>query len=217
MDILLAWYKNIETHVQTHLQELDFDSLRFEELAGKIHNEICQGNELEAISFLQRAIESKSDLDSLFLFGRILGHCGTAHTFLIMAIMHQRAQVAEWLLDHGASPNAANSDGYCPLHYAAKYSNTGLMNLLMNFGANPAARTPSGQSVFAEAIYWARSPEDFADLREVLLLGGFQETAVEHAFLAERRRAFDNDKAWRRRFRGEDQAPPSSGVASSYM
>ena len=54
----------------------------------------------------------------------------------------QTLAVAKLLLEDGADPNAANSYGFTPLHFACEIQtrDAGMVELLLRFGADPNAR-----------------------------------------------------------------------------
>jgi ankyrin repeat protein len=58
---------------------------------------------------------------------------------------------ARLLLRHGASVNVAQEGGYTPLHQAAAHGDAELVALLLDAGADPAARTAAGETAAALA------------------------------------------------------------------
>ncbi len=63
---------------------------------------------------------------------------------------HQNASVAA-LIDVGADPNRGSSDGTTPLMMAAGYGYDDTVQLLLRRGANPALKSPGGET----ALDWA--------------------------------------------------------------
>ena len=63
-------------------------------------------------------------------FGSSAGSYGTP---LIIAAMDEHFQIVKYLIEQGADPNIANSDGWNALHFAAWYNitNTELIELLL--------------------------------------------------------------------------------------
>jgi ankyrin repeat protein len=55
-------------------------------------------------------------------------------------------ETAQLLLDHGADVNATQAGGYTPLHQAAAAGLTEMAKLLLEAGANPAARCDQGKT-----------------------------------------------------------------------
>jgi len=73
-----------------------------------------------------------------------------------------------WLKD-GASPNETNDHNTPVLVAAAKYGQRGIVELLLNAGANIDAKTPAGEN----ALHWAAC-RDHADVAGLLLDRGLK-------------------------------------------
>ncbi|MDH4184005.1 MAG: ankyrin repeat domain-containing protein [Nitrospinota bacterium] len=71
------------------------------------------------------------------------------------------------LLDHGANPNAATSNGWTALWAAAKSGNEEAVKLLLERGANPNLANVKGETpLFAMAAMEAPAPPDFLPAHE---------------------------------------------------
>jgi hypothetical protein len=99
---------------------------------------------------------------------------------MAQAISQDRADLVDYLLDHGASVSAPHISGYPPLHYAVLLGKPDMVKLLLDRGADPAA-----------------SFGDVPPAREVAerSIEGFRESAAEH------RKGAENP--------GPHQAPPA--------
>ena len=78
----------------------------------------------------------------------------TGSTPLHSAVLHERTEMVEYLLDRGADPNANDVRGNTALHVVAQYSGRGgldMAKLLIEAGADPRARNHRGQSPIDEA------------------------------------------------------------------
>lgn len=73
---------------------------------------------------------------------------------LFLAIQEDNALMVEYLLKHGANPNATTFAGTPLLHYAAIYDNYTVVKLLLDYGAN--ARTVYRGNT-ADGFTWAKS------------------------------------------------------------
>ena len=85
------------------------------------------GNTAECERLLQSGVGADDSDDK---------YCNTS---LMWAVMRGFAQTAELLLDHGASLEQANSDGWTPLVAAVWYGQTDVTRLLLARGASTAA------------------------------------------------------------------------------
>lgn len=56
---------------------------------------------------------------------------------LYFPVIHAKAEVAEYLLRHGADPNAASPGGITPLHAAAMFNQPKMAQWLLEKGADP--------------------------------------------------------------------------------
>jgi ankyrin repeat protein len=56
---------------------------------------------------------------------------------LYFPVIHARMKVAEYLLQHGADPDAASPDGITPLHAAAMFNQPAMAEWLLDHGAKP--------------------------------------------------------------------------------
>ena len=74
----------------------------------------------------------------------VLGNCG----FLYSACVHDRAEIARFLLENGSNPNIGRSDltGSTPLHCATKNHNLELVKLLIDYGADVSTKDNAGQT-----------------------------------------------------------------------
>lgn len=94
-------------------------------------------------------------------------------TPLIEAIIFKKNDIAEYLIDKGASVDFADTSGRSPLHWAADNRNTKMVQLLLKRKANPNAYTLTAQPVLAmpllrgedrikEMLYQAGASLEFA-------------------------------------------------------
>ena len=66
---------------------------------------------------------------------------------------HQRVvEIANVLIDAGANVDAADTDGWTPLHMAVRHDNRALLESLIRRGANVGARTNRGNTALSLAI-----------------------------------------------------------------
>jgi ankyrin repeat protein len=56
---------------------------------------------------------------------------------LYFPVIHAKTEVAEYLLQHGADPNAASPDGINPLHGAVMFSQPKMAQWLLDHGVDP--------------------------------------------------------------------------------
>lgn len=70
---------------------------------------------------------------------------------LYFPVIHAHTDVAEYLYQHGADPNAASPDGITPLHGAAMFNQPEMAAWLLERGANPNP-IYDGKSPLAMAI-----------------------------------------------------------------
>lgn len=83
-------------------------------------------------------------------------------TLLYFPIIHAKAQVAEYLFQHRADPNAASPGGITPLHAAVMFNQLKMAKWLLECGADPNPRY-DGKTPLAIAL-----EEKQTDLIEVL-------------------------------------------------
>ena len=85
-------------------------------------------------------------------------------TALGWAAANGSAEIASLLIARGADVNAANGQGYRPLHNAAYFHRGEVVTLLLAKGADPSARTSDGQTPLHRALSRygldLRSPKD---------------------------------------------------------
>ena len=77
-------------------------------------------------------------------------HCAT--------LLDPMPELVRLLLDHGADPTAATDFGMTALHQAA-YGNGGVVEVLLNAGANANARDVDGTGPLHVAVVWNADPE----------------------------------------------------------
>merc|ERR1712137_919654 len=65
------------------------------------------------------------------------------NTPLHLAVTGEDIQTITFLLENGANPNNANAYGETPLHWAAEYNHTRVIELLRNRGASTKLRNES--------------------------------------------------------------------------
>jgi len=56
---------------------------------------------------------------------------------LYFPVIHAHLKVAQYLMQHGADPNAASPDGITPLHAAVMFSQPEMVHWLLEHGASP--------------------------------------------------------------------------------
>jgi uncharacterized protein len=86
------------------------------------------------------------------------GYGNGARWHLELAVKKNDVELAEWVLAHGASPNAPPaSDGRFPkrsLHEdALRMGHREVADVLVHYGATPSARVPDEKDLFAEACF----------------------------------------------------------------
>ena len=71
---------------------------------------------------------------------------------LHVALIFQREEIAEWIIEHGGDVSLPNAEGFTPLHCAAQMISSSisekhrLIKLLLTKGANPTAVTSRSQT-----------------------------------------------------------------------
>ncbi|KAG8345630.1 putative Ankyrin repeats (3 copies) putative Ankyrin repeat [Trypanosoma vivax] len=86
-------------------------------------------------------------------------------TPLFTALFMKKVEAVEFLLEHGADPQAVvEGDHSTPLHIAVEHSNTECVRLLLGFGADPNAVNTSGETPVA----LAEKAKNQAMLKELL-------------------------------------------------
>ena len=78
-----------------------------------------------------------------------------------------KIHVVQLLLDHGADPNQAITDGWTPLHIAAYKGDIDVVKLLLHRGANPNMASWRGTTALHTAAMWGKK-----DVVQVLLDAG---------------------------------------------
>ena len=74
-------------------------------------------------------------------------------TPLHAAAMHGQNKAIEWMLDKQADPRANDSEGYCPMHYAAGEGHLDAIDILLRKGAcNPELKTFQGLTMMHIAV-----------------------------------------------------------------
>ncbi len=69
---------------------------------------------------------------------------------------HDKPDVVELLLAAGADPNALNTFGYTPLHWAAKHGHIASAELLLKAGARPDSANQNHDLPFDLAVHWGQ-------------------------------------------------------------
>ncbi|MCX6368191.1 MAG: ankyrin repeat domain-containing protein [Armatimonadetes bacterium] len=85
-----------------------------------------------------------------------------AKDLLFEAMVYGDTELAKNLLAHGASPNVTNDDGNTPLHLAAFFCRTELVDLLLKNGAELNRKNPRGETAAATVSgAWSKGLADF--------------------------------------------------------
>lgn len=71
---------------------------------------------------------------------------------ILVAVVAGQKEIAEYLLAQGADINAAQADGYTPLHVAARNGNEEMIKFLLENMADINAMTDDGQTPMELAI-----------------------------------------------------------------
>jgi ankyrin repeat protein len=97
-------------------------------------------------------------------------HARGAHgiPLLYFPVIHAHIEVANYLLQRGADPNAASPDGITPLHAAVMFNQPGMARWLLEHGANPGSKY-EGKTPLAIAL-----EKNQDNLAEVLRAHGAQ-------------------------------------------
>jgi ankyrin repeat protein len=77
---------------------------------------------------------------------RVDSRDGMQNTPLHYAVIQGRLEVAGWLLDAGADPNADGEDSFTPLHEAVLHSHLEIVRLLLRRGADPRRKSGMGDA-----------------------------------------------------------------------
>lgn len=97
-------------------------------------------------------------------------HYGSDRTTpLHNAATTDNAELAAWLIDMGADPRAATTDGNTPLHQAAWHSTVEMVDLLVRHKADVNATTKQGMPVIHRAITGLR--DSSAKLQYLIIHG----------------------------------------------
>ena len=89
-------------------------------------------------------------------------------TTLILAARHNQIDEAEWLLNHGADPNAVDASGWTiwwhmALHYPPNSEYRVMIAMLLDHGADPAVITPDRRTapeIFSRGPGWVNAQLD---------------------------------------------------------
>uniref|UniRef100_A0A8C2JXK7 Ankyrin repeat and SOCS box containing 2a, tandem duplicate 1 n=1 Tax=Cyprinus carpio TaxID=7962 RepID=A0A8C2JXK7_CYPCA len=75
-----------------------------------------------------------------------------SQTPLMLAVCRNHVSCVEYLLEHGADPNLANSQWETPLYKACDKANEAIVELLLRFGASPIKACVQGGTPLHEAV-----------------------------------------------------------------
>ncbi len=101
-----------------------------------------------------------------------------AGTALLAAIESRREEVVLVLLDEGANPEAAASDGQVPLLAAVGWGNESIVRALLESGANPNRSVPLANGTFETPLGVAASLRNDVDVLRALLQAGADPNVV---------------------------------------
>ena len=73
-------------------------------------------------------------------------------------------EIVEFLVQHGADPNAPDVNGDTPLHLAAEAGSLATVRMFLDAGGNPLAENAKGQTPLDLAV--AEGHDDVAELLE---------------------------------------------------
>ena len=99
-------------------------------------------------------------------------------TFLILAASKGNEAVLKYLIERGADLDFQDKNGYFALHFAAQNSEIGIMEILLNKGANPNLRDSYGNPPIWTAIM--NTKDDFSMIKLLLENNADIETQNNH-------------------------------------
>ena len=92
-------------------------------------------------------------------------HAAATNAFKVQAIhaavASRNLDIVRAVLEAGADPNAAQQQGFRPIHEAGNHGNRDLAELLMRYGADPSLKNDDGKT--AISIAREKGHADFAD------------------------------------------------------
>jgi len=92
-------------------------------------------------------------------------HAAATNSFKVQAIhaavASRNLEIVRAVLEAGADPNAAQQQGFRPIHEAGNHGNRDLAELLMRYGADPSLKNDDGQT--AISIAREKGHAEFAD------------------------------------------------------
>ena len=83
----------------------------------------------------------------------------------------------QYLLDHGADKEAQTNDGWRPLHSAARWNQTEVISLLLQYEIDVNAQTKGGHT----ALHLASSEQDSGDTIKLLLNVDNIDTSIKNS------------------------------------
>ncbi|MGF1556022.1 ankyrin repeat domain-containing protein [Paucihalobacter sp.] len=81
-----------------------------------------------------------------------INHNDSNGTALMAAVFKNRPAIVKVLLEKGANPNLADSNGTTPLHYAVMSENYDLVKMLIGYNADKYKMNNKGKSAFDYAL-----------------------------------------------------------------
>ena len=93
-------------------------------------------------------------------------------TALINAVIENKPDFINWLVDNGANINAQDKIGYSVLHFAGQNILVGLTKYFLEKGVNPNLQDIHGNTALWTAIFNAKLPTDEQGVVKLLLKFG---------------------------------------------
>ncbi len=120
------------------------------------------------LEFIDSYVE-KNDIDGINMLTKSHGiNCYDAYkrTFLILASSKGNEVILNHLIEKGADIDFQDKNGFSALHFASQNNEIGIVEILLNKGANPNVRDFHGNPPIWTAIMNAR--EDFSIVKKLL-------------------------------------------------